>query len=43
ATGKLRQLRNLIGTWKIDRDAAKEVDGILSKLGVYDSLFQFDN
>ncbi|CAB5365646.1 unnamed protein product [Rhizophagus irregularis] len=42
-TGKLRQLRNLIGTWQVDRDAIKEVDGILSKLGVCDSHFQFDN
>ena len=43
ATGKLRQLRNLFGTWQIDRDAANEVDDVLSKLGVCDSHFQFDN
>jgi len=42
-TGKLRQLRNLFGTWQVDRDAVKEVDSILSKLGVCDSHFQFDN
>ncbi|GES89920.1 hypothetical protein GLOIN_2v1482460 [Rhizophagus clarus] len=42
-TGKLRQLRNLFGTWQVDRDAVKEVDGVLSKLGVCDSHFQFDN
>lgn len=42
-TGKLRQLRNLLGTWEVDRNAIKEVDGILSKLGVCDSHFQFDN
>ena len=41
--GKLRQLRNLFGTWQVDRDAIKEVDGVLSKLGVCDSHFQFDN
>ena len=27
--GKIRQLRNLFGTWQIDRDAVKEVNGIL--------------
>ena len=42
-TRKLRQLRNLFGTWQVDRDAIKEVDSILSKLGVCDSHFQFDN
>src|SRR3954454_15703044 len=42
-SGKLRQLRNLFGTWQVDRDAVKEVDGILSKLGVCNSHFQFDN
>ena len=42
-TGKLKQLRNLLGTWEVDRNAIKEVDGILSKLGVCDSHFQFDN
>ena len=42
-TRKLRQLRNLFGTWQVDRDAIKEVDGVLSKLGVCDSHFQFDN
>ena len=42
-TGKLRQIRNLLGIWQIDRDAVKEVDGVLSKLGVCDSHFQFDN
>jgi hypothetical protein len=40
---KLRQLHNLFGTWKVDRDAIKEVDGILSKLGECDTHFQFDN
>ncbi|RHZ89131.1 hypothetical protein Glove_18g68 [Diversispora epigaea] len=42
-TEKLRQLHNLFGTWKIDRDTVKEVDGVLSKLGVCNSHFQFDN
>ncbi|PKC14556.1 hypothetical protein RhiirA5_409265 [Rhizophagus irregularis] len=42
-TGKLRQLRNLFGTWQVDRNAIKEVEGVLSKLGVCDSHFQFDN
>ncbi|PKY46612.1 hypothetical protein RhiirA4_461515 [Rhizophagus irregularis] len=42
-TGKLKQLRNLFGTWQVDRDAIKEVNGVLSKLGVCDSHFQFDN
>ena len=42
-TGKLKQLRNLLGTWQVDRNAIKEVDGVLSKLGVCDSHFQFDN
>ncbi|RGB30527.1 hypothetical protein C1646_765238 [Rhizophagus diaphanus] len=42
-TGNLRQLRNLFGVWQVDRDAVKGVDGILSKLGVCDSHFQFDN
>lgn len=42
-TEKLRQLRNLFGTWQVNRDAVKEVDGVLSKLGVCDSHFQFDN
>ncbi|GBC39514.2 hypothetical protein GLOIN_2v1480545 [Rhizophagus irregularis DAOM 181602=DAOM 197198] len=41
--GKIRQLRNLFGTWQIDRDAVKEVNGILPRLGVCDSHFQFDN
>jgi hypothetical protein len=41
--GKLRQLRNLFGTWEVDRNAVKEVDGVLSKLGVCESHFQFDN
>ncbi|GET01204.1 hypothetical protein GLOIN_2v1473966 [Rhizophagus clarus] len=40
---KLRQLRNLFGTWQIDREAIKEVDSILLRLGVCDSHFQFDN
>ncbi|RGB38889.1 hypothetical protein C1646_755109 [Rhizophagus diaphanus] len=42
-TGKLKQLHNLFGTWQVDRDAIKEVNSILSKLGVCDSHFQFDN
>ncbi|RGB28322.1 hypothetical protein C1646_767971 [Rhizophagus diaphanus] len=42
-TGNLRQLHNLFGVWQVDRDAVKGVDGILSKLGVCDSHFQFDN
>ena len=41
-TGKLRQLPNLFGTWQVDREMVKEVD-CLSKLGVCDSHFQFDN
>ena len=40
---KLRPLHNLFGTWQVDRDAIKEVDGILSRLGVCDTHFQFDN
>lgn len=40
---KLRPLHNLFGTWQVDRDAIKEVDGDLSRLGVCDSHFQFDN
>ncbi|GBB93562.1 hypothetical protein RclHR1_21980006 [Rhizophagus clarus] len=31
------------GTWQVDRNAIKEVDGILPRLGVCDSHFQFDN
>ncbi|CAB5194603.1 unnamed protein product [Rhizophagus irregularis] len=31
-TGKLRQLRNLFGTWQVDRNAIKEVEDVLSKL-----------
>jgi hypothetical protein len=42
-TTNLRQLRNLFGTWQVDRDAVNEVNGVLSKLGVCDSHFQFDN
>jgi hypothetical protein len=42
-TQKLRQLQNLFGIWQVDRDAIKEVDGVLSKLGVCNSHFQFDN
>jgi hypothetical protein len=42
-TEKLRQLRNLLGTWQVDRDAVKEVDGILSKVEVCNLHFQFDN
>jgi hypothetical protein len=42
-SGKLRQLRNLFGTWQVGRNAIKEVDGVLSKLGVCDSHFQFNN
>ena len=41
--GKMRQLHNLFDMWEVDRDAIKEVNGILSKLGVCDSHFQFDN
>ena len=37
---KLRQLRNLFGTWQVDRNAIREVNGVLSKL---DTHFQFDN
>ncbi|GES79528.1 hypothetical protein GLOIN_2v1480545 [Rhizophagus clarus] len=40
---KLRPLYNLFGTWQVDRNAIKEVDGILPRLGVCDSHFQFDN
>jgi hypothetical protein len=40
---KLRPLYNLFGTWQVDRDAIKEVDGVLPRLGVCDSHFQFDN
>src|SRR5256885_386052 len=42
-TQNLRQLHNLFGIWQVDRDAIKEVDGVLSKLGVCNSHFQFDN
>ncbi|RHZ58201.1 hypothetical protein Glove_375g82 [Diversispora epigaea] len=42
-TQKLRQLHNLSGIWQIDREAVKEVDSVLSKLGVCNSHFQFDN
>ena len=42
-TEKLKQLCNLFGTWQVDRDAIKEVNGVLSKLGVCDTHFQFDN
>ncbi|EXX72420.1 uncharacterized protein OCT59_023778 [Rhizophagus irregularis] len=42
-TANLRQLRNLFGTWQVDRDAVNKVNGVLSKLGVCDSHFQFDN
>ncbi|PKY32595.1 hypothetical protein RhiirB3_450885 [Rhizophagus irregularis] len=46
-TGKLKQLRNLFGTCKtlpiLTELAIKEVNGVLSKLGVCDSHFQFDN
>src|SRR5581483_5687150 len=41
--GSIRQLRNLYGTWQVDRDAIKEVNGNLPKLGVCDLHFQFDN
>ncbi|RHZ77506.1 hypothetical protein Glove_177g73 [Diversispora epigaea] len=41
--GKLKQLHNLFGTWQVDRDAIKEADSTLSKLGVCDTHFQFDN
>ncbi|RHZ84573.1 hypothetical protein Glove_79g142 [Diversispora epigaea] len=41
--GKMRQLHNLFGTWQVDRNAVKKVNGVLSKLGVCDSHFQFDN
>ena len=40
---KLRQLRNLFGTWEIDREAVNEVNGALERLGVCDTHFQFDN
>ncbi|PKK57181.1 hypothetical protein RhiirC2_798524 [Rhizophagus irregularis] len=40
---KLRQLRNLFGTWQVDRDAINEVDGVLIRLGVCNTHFQFDN
>ncbi|RHZ70951.1 hypothetical protein Glove_264g47 [Diversispora epigaea] len=40
---KLRPLHNLFGTWQVDRDAIKEVDGVLSRLRVCSSYFQFDN
>ena len=42
-TTKLRQLRNLFGTWQVDREAINEVDGELSRFGVCDFYFQFDN
>ncbi|RHZ75099.1 hypothetical protein Glove_217g170 [Diversispora epigaea] len=41
--GKLKQLYNLFGTWQVDRDDIKEADSTLSKLGVCDTHFQFDN
>ncbi|GES78499.1 hypothetical protein GLOIN_2v1482460 [Rhizophagus clarus] len=40
---KLRQLQNLFGTWQVDRDAINEVDGVLIRLGVCNTHFQFDN
>ncbi|RHZ81244.1 hypothetical protein Glove_122g101 [Diversispora epigaea] len=40
---KLRSLYNLFGTWQVDRNAIKEVNSNLSKLGVCNSHFQFDN
>ncbi|RIA93775.1 hypothetical protein C1645_818971 [Glomus cerebriforme] len=42
-TEKLRQLCNLLGIWQVDRDAIKKVSGVLLKLGVCNSHFQFDN
>ena len=42
-TQKLRPLHNLFGIWQIDRNTVKEVNSILSKLGVYNTHFQFDN
>jgi hypothetical protein len=41
--GTIRPLHNLFGTWEVDRDVIKEVNGNLSKLGVCDLHFQFDN
>ena len=41
--GSIRQLRNLYGMWQVDRNAVKEVNSNLSKLGVCDFHFQFDN
>ncbi|GES98166.1 hypothetical protein GLOIN_2v1793246 [Rhizophagus clarus] len=41
-TYKLRRLRNLLGTWQIDRDAVQQVDSNYLKLGVCDSHFLYD-
>ncbi len=40
---KINKLKYLFGIWQVDRNAIKEVNGILSRLGVCDSHFQFDN
>ncbi|RGB25557.1 hypothetical protein C1646_771547 [Rhizophagus diaphanus] len=40
---KLIQLQNLFETWQVDRDAINEVDGVLIRLGVCNTHFQFDN
>jgi hypothetical protein len=39
----LRQLRNLVGVWQVDKNAVKEADGNLSKLGVCSSHFSLDH
>ncbi len=41
-TYKLRKMRNLFGTWQIDRDAVQQVNNDHLKLGVCDSHFLYD-
>jgi len=41
--GKLRQLCNLFSIWQVNRNAIKEADSILLRLGMCDLHFQFDN
>ena len=41
-TYKLRKIRNLYGTWQIDRDAVQQVNNDYLKLGVCDSHFLYD-
>jgi len=41
-TYKLRKMRNLFGTWQIDRDAVQQVNNDHLKLGVCDLHFLYD-